>query len=256
MWQTVVIPHGDEQFALPLVEENRMFLVTALRMDAITNSFPSWNIDKGWGEIYAEFTRSFPGATLPKHAGKIGGKGVDLLIGIRYIRFFPKLLFTLPSGLAIFESRIAAPNGETLVLAGPHSSWDYATSQASVHSAHIFFSNEMRAYYHHAQVLTTPISLPTPDLEVVDTCHADQFQCLNFCDSSVNVSNSGQLDESETAVFNLRTEADKLFSPEIFGTDVDYRCHRCRNCNDCKNSEHLKMILNPSSQLSNFCSFY
>ena len=244
--KTVMIEHGDEQFALPLTEEKKLFLVTALRMDNITTSFPSWDIEKGWSEIYAEFTRSFPGATLPNHASKLGGKGVQIMIGIRYIRYFPKLLFTLPSGLAIFESRIAAPNGETLVLAGPHNSWNYASSQANLHSAHVFFSNEMRAYYHHSQVLNTPISALGCDEEVVDTCQVDQHMCNNFCDiddATCGFDNSiGNSSESKTAMYHLRNEADKLFSPEIFGTDVDYRCHRCRNCIDCKNSEHLNQM--------------
>ena len=239
---TVEIKHGHEQFAVPLVEKQKMFLCTGLRMDEITSAFPTWNVDEAWVDIYNEFTRSFPGCTLPNRPGKMGGKAVDLLLGIRYVKYFPTLLFTLPSGLAIFESKIAAPNGETLVLAGPHESWNYASSQSSLHSAHIFFSNEMRAYYFHSQVLTTPISLPSPELEELHDLCLEPFACheVDFAaDASKTRSCS---DESETSVYNVRNATERLFSPDIFGTEVDYRCYRCRNCNDCKNSEHLNQM--------------
>ena len=53
------------------------------------------------------------------------GGSVDCLIGIQYNQLLPKLVHMLPSGLAIYETRLAPySKGMNYVLGGPHSSFD------------------------------------------------------------------------------------------------------------------------------------
>ena len=50
---------------------------------------------------------------------------MDCLIGIQYNQLLPKLVHMLPSGLAIYETRLAPySKGMNYVLGGPHSSFD------------------------------------------------------------------------------------------------------------------------------------
>ena len=163
---TVQVPYGDEQFALPLVGGKRMCLITGLRMDEITGDFPTWHIEKAWPSILTEFSTAYPNEEPPAYPASIGGKPVELMLGIRYIKHFPTLMFTLPSGLAFFQSKIPTPDGSNLVLGGPHPSWNYATKQINLHTAQIFFSREMRAYYSHHLTLTVPMLLPLHELNV------------------------------------------------------------------------------------------
>ena len=238
---TVTIPHGDEQFALPLVGDRRMCLVTGLRMDNITSSFPLWDVDQAWPSIYEEFIRAHPGKVLPDRPAKVGGRPVDIMIGIRYVKYFPTLLYTLPSGLAIYESKIAASDGNNLILAGPHSSWNRATSQISLHSAHVFFSQEMRAFYFENLTLNSPMSLPESydqEQEQEQELEQDQdFDSLHVC-----MNNPYLHVDDEAAAYSTRESIDRLFSPEMFETEINYRCMRCRNCNDCRNSERVNEL--------------
>ena len=232
---TVTIKHGDEQFALPLVGKNKLCLVTGLRMDSITSDFPVWDVESAWEEIFGEFQRAFPGKTLPEHPAKVGGRQVDVMMGIRYVRHFPILLFTLPSGLAIYEARIAAADGQNLVLGGPHSSWNYATSKVNIHTAHVFFSQEMKAYYFSHLTLTSPMSLIEPEPESED-------DLLHVSNKSLCMNNPYQHAEAQTEVYSVRDSVDRLFAPEIFESEINYRCMRCRNCTDCRNSEQVNEV--------------
>ena len=231
--KTLSIPYGDEQFCLPLVGDKRKCLVTGLRMDEITGDFPLWDIERAWPEIFSEFSKHFPGQELPDHPARLGGRPVDIMVGIRYIKHFPKLLFTLPSGLALYESQIAASDGKNLVFGGPHPSWNHASVQINLHSAQMFFSKEMRAYYHGHMVLTTPMALPEPELDL-ELAKADQLMCLN---NPHTISYS-----KDPSLYTLKETAERLFSPELFESEINYRCLKCRNCQACRDSDRVNLL--------------
>ena len=48
--------------------------------------------------------------------------------------------------------------------------------------------------------------------------------------------------DDEAAAYSTRESIDRLFSPEMFETEINYRCMRCRNCNDCRNSERVNEL--------------
>ena len=53
---------------------------------------------------------------LPKH---VGGD-TDILIGSRYLKYFPEEVKKFESGLRIYESVFKGPDGTRGVLGGPH----------------------------------------------------------------------------------------------------------------------------------------
>ena len=56
---------------------------------------------------------------IPKLPKFVGGD-IDFMIGIRYNRHQPKLIFELPSGLAIYRSVFENADGRVGVVGGPH----------------------------------------------------------------------------------------------------------------------------------------
>ena len=67
--------------------------------------------DRGWGQDLLNWLTRIP--------DEVGGE-TDILLGIRYRKYFPKLIFELMSGLGIFESVFPSPCWARGVLGGPH----------------------------------------------------------------------------------------------------------------------------------------
>ena len=251
--KTFEIEGGDEEFLLDLVAQRTKATITALRMSHITTKFPIWNISQAWSEIQKDFAALMPGKSLPPAPPSIGGEEVDIMIGIRYISYFPTLICTLPCGLGIYRSKIAAPQGEVTVLGGPHPAWKHASNLVGVLGLSSFFSAEFRAY----QAVTSIIdNLPLLLEHAPDDLHDDVVEAdLLLPDDDVSDSCSaqhcdkhGDLDEwiiptswnIEDSVYSLRHELTRFEDAEQFGSEVTYRCVRCRNCNNCKKGESLE----------------
>ena len=56
---------------------------------------------------------------LPSLPEYVGGD-TDLMIGIKYLKYFPEFVFSLPTGLTIYQSHFASPDGSRGVVGGPH----------------------------------------------------------------------------------------------------------------------------------------
>ena len=142
------IDGGDESFTLALHDSKYKATITGLHMDAITTKFPLWKVSEAWPDILADIrTTQHSDMVLPNAPKQLGGKQVDIMIGIRYLKYYPTMLFMLPSGLGIFKSQFKAPNNEILVLGGPHPAWSKCAETCSFVGPHSFFSAEFRAYY-------------------------------------------------------------------------------------------------------------
>ena len=167
----VELETGDESFNLQLEGSEKSATITGLRMPTCTNEFPVWDIQAAWQQILAELDGEVPDHDpLPPAPEKIGGRCVDIMIGVRYHRYFPKLMYYLPSGLGIFKSQFAAYKNQTCVLGGPHKSWEKCKYAANFMSPHEFLSKEMRAYNFACQTISHVYSPAeticyTPDVE-------------------------------------------------------------------------------------------
>jgi len=78
---------------------------------------------------------------------------VDFLIGIKYLRYFPQLIFQLPSGLAIYKSVFQNADGGYGVIGGPHEVFT-AIEQNGHHfnQKTTFFTDQFNAYQNGYQV--------------------------------------------------------------------------------------------------------
>ena len=63
-----------------------------------------------------------PIGKLPRLSEEVGGE-TDIMIRIKYLKYFPKEVYKLPDGLTIYEAMFKSRDGSKGVVAGPHSSF-------------------------------------------------------------------------------------------------------------------------------------
>ena len=275
------IPGGDERFKLRSDVTGKLVNIIGLRIDELTTPFPTWDLATAWSEIAKEI-EGIGGAScdIPKLPKSIGGTPVDLMLGIRYIKLFPELLFFLPSGLAVYKSKFAAPGGETCVLGGPHPSWRRCRAEANYLGPHGFFTAEMKAYFFASYSLVHVYSPPKEDVQAQvvelvdeddeegehDLTPAEIYSIMEFTEPPISPTNDivmyshTQNDTCEARhcdvhagddwlypvdwplaeVHTLREDTGKFFGAETVGSEIAYRCIKCRHCSDCKQAERLE----------------
>ena len=267
---------GDERFMLPLSDSEESVAVTGLRMPTLTNPFPVWDIEKAWEMIAEEITQEGHDVnSIPARPCKVGGREVDIMIGIRYMHLHPVLLFMLPSGLGVYKSHFKSPRGENCVLGGPHKAWLKCKEDVHFANPRSFFTQEMKAYVFSSTSINYIFS---PDqaydeLQLVDVvepeveAEEDYEDCIINTIDIANILNPGTGMESEPdvcgkmhcnrhvynwivpsfwdttdAVYSLREDTAKFIKGELVSSEIAYRCMRCRNCVDCRNSEQFEAI--------------
>ena len=250
--ETILIKGGDERFWLVLSDQKSKTkaTLTGLHMEEITCPFPLWNLQQAWSDVQAGYLLDYPdGPPLPLVNKEIGGVPVDVMIGIRYNRYFPELIYSLPSGLGIYKSKFASPNGNLGVLGGPHQAWRYSEDAAHILGPRSYLTAEARAYYAQGLVLRRNLdvlSAENPEIlknenelkPVPDSCvflHCDKHSH----DEGWMVPLTWSLEGTR---YNIRTEEYRSSEIENLGTEITYRCIRCRNCNDCRKGEILEKV--------------
>ena len=69
---------------------------------------------------------------MPKKVGE-----TDLLIGIKYAKYFPELIHMFPSGLPKYKSHFLSADGSDGVLGGPHPEFTKADkAHRGAHAGH------------------------------------------------------------------------------------------------------------------------
>ena len=261
--KTIKLDSGDERFCLDLNEDNLKATITALKMSEITCPFPTWELKEAWEDINENYKSQFPnGESLPTVNRSVGGRAVDIMLGIRYLKYFPTLIHQLPGGLGLFKSKFASLNGNLGILGGPHKAWRHAEDRINILTPRAFLTQESKAWYLHGSILDkgpcdtaekeTIDGLPLPSgscvpLDLVQDSEPNkqivfcQFQhCeLHAGEDGWKVPNQWDLSDSQ---YSIRTEEKKFNEIQALGSETTYRCVRCRNCNDCRRGELLEKI--------------
>ena len=90
--------------------------------------------------------------TLPKIPKSVGGE-IDFIIGIKYLSYYPKMIFQLPSGLTNYESAFENADGSRGVIRGSHEIFSNIRNDHAEDNIHItFFSNQYNLYRNGCQV--------------------------------------------------------------------------------------------------------
>ena len=115
---SAVTPHGIYSIKLPL-GKGGCAILTGSCLDQITEEFPKHPLAQIAADIQTEFNKTGRKDKLPRLPSTVGGN-TDFMIGVKYLRYFPKEVFQLPSGLTIFKSPFKNLDGSYGVVGGPH----------------------------------------------------------------------------------------------------------------------------------------
>eukprot|EP00794_Sanderia_malayensis_P019733 gene19733-biopygen14568 len=107
-------------------------IMTGVCLDKLTHDFPMYQLH---GDVINDIHNGFrqiagDPRNLPSVSAQVGGS-MDFMIGIQYLRYHPRFIFQLPSGLTIFESHFKSADG----------SRDAKFLGYPSHQADIFFSS-------------------------------------------------------------------------------------------------------------------
>ena len=117
-------------------------------LDNITLNFPLYPLQ---GKVLNDIIKAYKDAvvdarTLPKIPKLVGGE-IDFMIGIKYLKYYPKMMFQLPSGLTIYESVFENADRGRGVIGGPLKIFNNIRNYHTEDNIHItFFSNQYNLY--------------------------------------------------------------------------------------------------------------
>ena len=239
------IEGGDERFSLDLYDGNKAS-ITGLKMNNITTSFPTWETFEVMNEIKAYQKNNYPNIDLPGAPKSFGGKPVDILLGIKYLKYYPKLLFSLPCGLSIYESRFKCSNNNQLVLGGPHKAWRGAFDKTkSLASMMFFLSNEARTLRVESQFLSNIMSFDRKEDDALDQkvdsllaelVPEDDHECPAACKEEQCVI------ATMSRVHSIKTDGNNMEKVDNIGTEASYRCLKCRGCKECLKGDYVELV--------------
>eukprot|EP00111_Clytia_hemisphaerica_P017221 TCONS_00050958-protein len=121
---------GSYEVRLPLCDGSNVIL-TGSCLDKIATAFPLYDLTTASNDLIT--AAADEADRLPKLPSSVGGK-IDMMIGIRYLKYHPRIIFQLYTGLTIYESVFQGSDGSRGVVGGPHPSF-------SIHSN--FYSTEV-----------------------------------------------------------------------------------------------------------------
>ena len=235
--QQLILPDGDEQIFVELDREDSLkhvAKVTALRMQNISSRFPLWPLTEAYDDLkngYAAAGEDIE--NFPTVEEKIGNRDVDVMLGMKYNKYFPQALFYLPSGLCMYKAVLKGFNGHQGVLGGPHEVWTRVLEKAYAMGPAVFLTMEMRAFRAQSRAIFTDLgtlcqesSIPPPYKVPV---YSDEDEANNDITRILH-----------TAA--VTTKMKEMQHVDEIGADIEYRCGDCRTCTRCKNAEAIEKV--------------
>lgn len=126
--------YGIYRVKLPLITGETATL-SGICLTDITGDFPLFPLKEAEKDL--RLSAGPLAKTFPKVPNHIGGR-IDFMIGIKYLRYHPKQIYQLPTGLTIHKSVFRGADGTTGIIGGPHESF----SETQPHfSSPSFFSD-------------------------------------------------------------------------------------------------------------------
>ena len=209
--------NGIYSVRLPLLN-GKDATMTGVCLDEITQEFPMYPLH---GKVLKDIQKSYAKSggkinDLPRIPKTVGGK-VDFMLGIKYLRYFPELIYQLPSGLSIYKSKFKNSDGSNGIIGGPHMVFTSIENQHHLcqSTTSNFVKNQLMLYQNGLQL--------NPDIQKLQV--KDETYGIMYDNDGTGSSDV------------MLTRKMKLFeSFETAGSEIEYRCVNCRNCSDCKSS--------------------
>ena len=158
---------------------------------------------------------------FPKMPRKVGGE-TDIIIGIKYFKYFPEEVHKFPSGLS----------GSDGVYGGPHPQFTKAEKKhRDVHGKMCSYILPETEVYRSRFALECIIPSKGPKNILFD------------CDTDVAAPCKFNSISSKAYVSKKSPRCVKVFDQvETAGTEISYRCVDCRDCPECKKCPRLDSV--------------
>jgi len=211
---------GTYSVKLPLSNGNDVSL-SGICLQHITSNFPVYPLATVEKDIQSYYSSTKRIDTLPTLPSSIGGE-VHMMIGIKYLRYHTRMVFQLPSGLAIYESKFNNTSGGRGVVGGPHHIFTNIHQHYNSNTVSTFFSDQYK------MLMRNQSNVPLLGYN-------------QHSITSINSPSANTIDESSPDVF-LSTSMRIFEEVEATGSEIAYRCPQCRSCKTCKHESSNEII--------------
>ena len=214
---------GIYKIKLPLYNGQDATL-SGVCLHSITSTFPTYPLQQVEMDIHQCYMQQGGDPNSLPSLAPIAGGDVDIMLGIKYLRYHPKAIFQLPSGLTIYESMFVNADGGRGVVGGPHEVFNTI-------SKFIKSEKELNTFITHQYEMYKAGFFINPDASLLHfKADKDHNKNLFFNNNT----------EGSTA---LTSRNQKAFEEvEEAGSSISYRCVKCRNCHDCREGEIIESI--------------
>ena len=223
--------HGEYAICIPMATGEQVIL-TGVCLVTITSSFPGYSL-KNVEEDIRNRCQLIGGdelvSRLPEIPSALEGGDIDIIIGSQYMRYFPKTVFELDTGLRIFESKFVSADGTRGALNGPHELFETGGSRGN--SLFSFYLEDMRIVRSipNEVPLLSANSFPTSE-RGSDGAACEGCSCWPCCVNVVYAAKQAPLN------------AKRFEDVEHAGSEVTFRCIDCRSCKKCKSGPRVEAI--------------
>ena len=155
------------------------------------------------------------------------------MIGAKYLRYFPKEVFQLVSGLTIYKSVFKNPDGSDGVVGGTHSTIKLIESQFHGQDLNHFISNQFKVFKMGYQI--------NPDIGLLGfKSRVNEDEAGSGYESDSDDENTPSLCPLcyHVHAVSVQQKLKQFQEAEDVGIEIQYRCVNCRNCMDCKDQAH------------------
>ena len=246
--QKSVCEDGIFSICLPL-HNGKNAVLSGLCLPKITSEFPVYEL----GNIESHLKKKCKTSKrhllkrLPKLPSKVGGN-TDILIGTKYAKYFPKLVFQTETGLGIFESSFVSPCGTRGIVGGPHE--EFSKIERSFKGLHVG-----KSAYHNAVCIVRDMSMLNNNLSLLgwkselrivdfdapicctllDEAHISEFEGLKLPSSDSDESGSGNVGTTDAGFcFGIEEQ----LSSGSLSEDVSDSLGSCSETSDTKVGVH------------------
>ena len=232
--QSSVCKHGLYSIVLPLRNGNEAKM-SGVCVDDITLPFPKYQLSIVEQDIIRHVNNTDPEllTKLPELPAEVGGV-VDIMIGKDYLRYFPREVTRLDSGLTLYQSMFLSEDGTSGVVSGPHP--EFSKTERKCHFASdrklSYYSSEMSSYLKYRSNIDQ-IPLTGKEKSLVDSDLAQLFP-RDSCTNDEILSSDSHSVTTFLEKGSFECEYDDLpvvgRERETSTTSDPIECDRCKMC--------------------------
>ena len=237
--QESICKHGVYSINLPLGNGSQATMC-GVCVDEITLPFPKYPLKK----VEKDFHNAISGKNrkllknLPKLPDYVGGT-VDVMLGKQYLKYFPKEIAQLDTGLTLYKSCFKSFDGTCGIIAGPHAEFTKIDRSAhfAINKKISYFTLPVQKYNEYFALGKDVPLLINKNLDDFSDSRSDYLLLLE------DIPNRLELENNEYFLAKKGPRNLKKFEKiEEAGTNISYRCVKCRNCLDCKHGSRVEEI--------------